>query len=225
MSRIVATFDETLLFGGGGDRWLTCNRPLTVLFGFWLSLTNLLTHRFLKKRKWQIWLISIGSTRLQFFCLFVFKTNNISYALLFFLVSIASLTCLITCGTEDDHETKMFCYSCAAGSTEVTLTKLSPLQKTLHFLNFKHARWEMNVIMIRFLPYFTLPSVQLCPTLCDPMNCNMPGLPVRHQLPEFTQTHVHGVGDAIHPSHPRSSPSPSAANPSQHQGLFQWVNC
>ena len=65
---------------------------------------------------------------------------------------------------------------------------------------------------------------QSCPTLCDPMNCSMPGLPVRHQLPEFTQTHVHWVGDAIQPSHPLSSPSPPAPNPSQHQGLFQWVN-
>ena len=65
---------------------------------------------------------------------------------------------------------------------------------------------------------------QLCPTLCDPMNCSTPGLPVHHQLPEFTQTHVHWVGDAIQPSHPVSSPSPPAPNPSQHQGLFQWVN-
>ena len=62
---------------------------------------------------------------------------------------------------------------------------------------------------------------QLCPTLCNPLNCSMPGLPVRHQLPEFTQTHVHRVGDAIHPSHPLSSPSSPAPNPSQHQGLFQ----
>ena len=60
-----------------------------------------------------------------------------------------------------------------------------------------------------------------CPTLCDPMNCSTPGLPVHHQLPEFTQTHAHGVGDAIQPSHPLSSPSPPALNPSQHQGLFQ----
>ena len=66
--------------------------------------------------------------------------------------------------------------------------------------------------------------VQLCPTLCNPMNCSTSGLPVHHQLPEFTQTHVHQVGDAIQPSHPLSSPSPSAPNPSQHQGLFQWVN-
>ena len=62
---------------------------------------------------------------------------------------------------------------------------------------------------------------QSCPTLCDPMNLSMPGLPVHHQLPEFTQTHVHQVGDAIQPSHPLSSPSPLTPNPSQHQGLFQ----
>ena len=65
---------------------------------------------------------------------------------------------------------------------------------------------------------------QSCPTLCDPMNRSMPGLPVHHQLLEFTQTHVHWVGDAIQQSHPLSSPSPPAPNPSQHQSLFQWVN-
>ena len=65
---------------------------------------------------------------------------------------------------------------------------------------------------------------QSCLTLCDPMNHSTPGLPVLHQLLEFTQTHVHRVGDAIQPSHPLSSPSPPAPNPSQHQGLFQWVN-
>ena len=65
---------------------------------------------------------------------------------------------------------------------------------------------------------------QSCPTLCDPMNHSTPGPPVHHQLPEFTQTHVHQVGDAIQPSHPLSSPSPPAPNPSQHQGLFQLVN-
>ena len=65
---------------------------------------------------------------------------------------------------------------------------------------------------------------QLCLTLCDPMNCSMSGLPVHHQLPEFTQTHVPRVSDAIQPSHPLLFPSPPAPNPSQHQGLFQWVN-
>ena len=65
---------------------------------------------------------------------------------------------------------------------------------------------------------------QSCPTLCDPMNRNMPGLPVHHQLPESTQTHVHWVRDAIQPSHPLTSPSPPALNLSQHQGLFKWVS-
>ena len=64
---------------------------------------------------------------------------------------------------------------------------------------------------------------QSCPTLCDPMNCSMPGLPV-HQLPEFSQTHVHRISDIIQPSHPLASPSPPAPNPSQHQSLFQSVN-
>ena len=65
---------------------------------------------------------------------------------------------------------------------------------------------------------------QSCLTLCDPMDCSTPGLPVHHQLPEFTQTHVHRVSDAIQPSHPLSSPSPPAFNVSQRQGLFQWVS-
>ena len=62
---------------------------------------------------------------------------------------------------------------------------------------------------------------QSCPTLCDPMNCSMPGLPVHQLYPEFTRIHVHQVSDAIQPSHPLSSPSPPVLNPSQHQSLFQ----
>ena len=60
--------------------------------------------------------------------------------------------------------------------------------------------------------------------LCNPMDCSPPDLPVHHQLPEFTQTHVHWVGDAIQPSHPLSSPSPPDLSLSQHQGLFKWVS-
>ena len=65
---------------------------------------------------------------------------------------------------------------------------------------------------------------QSWPALCNPMDCSMPGLPVYHQLLEFTQTHVHWVGDAIQPPHPLSSPSPPTFNRSQHQGLFKWVS-
>ena len=65
---------------------------------------------------------------------------------------------------------------------------------------------------------------QLCPTPCDSMDCSTWGLPVHHQLPDVTQTHVHWVSDAIQPSHPLSSPSPPAFNRSQHQDLFKWVS-
>ena len=65
---------------------------------------------------------------------------------------------------------------------------------------------------------------QLCPTLCNPMDHGTPSLPVHHHLPEFTQTHLNWVGDAIQPSHPLLSPSPPAFNLSQHQGLFKWVS-
>ena len=67
-------------------------------------------------------------------------------------------------------------------------------------------------------------DTQLCPTLWDPMDCSTPGLPVHHQLPESTQTHVHWVSDAIQPSYPLSSPCPPALNLSQNLGLFQWVS-
>ena len=65
---------------------------------------------------------------------------------------------------------------------------------------------------------------ELCLTLCNPMDCSTPGLPVHHQLPEFIHIHVHWVGDAIQPSHPLSSPSPPAFNLSQHQGLFKYIS-
>ena len=102
-----------------------------------------------------------------------------------------------------------------------------------------HCWWECKLVqpqwrtVWRFLKKLEieLPSVssvssvaQSCLTLCNPMNCSTPGLPVHHQLLEFIQTHIHRVGDAIQPSHPLSSPSPPAPNPSQHQSLFQWVN-
>ena len=91
---------------------------------------------------------------------------------------------------------------------------------------------QLSVIFVflKLILYYRSHSVQFrsvvqsCPTLCDPMNHSTPGLPVHHQLQEFTQTQVHLVSDAIQPSHPLSTPSPPGPNPSQHQSLFQWVN-
>ena len=78
--------------------------------------------------------------------------------------------------------------------------------------------WWEKIFVFSSVPFSSV--AQSCPTLCDPMNCSTPGLPVHHHLPEFTQTHVHRVSDAIQPSHPLSCPFPPAPNPSQHQGLF-----
>ena len=93
------------------------------------------------------------------------------------------------------------------------------------------ALWEDSLLLSsQGAPVSTVPLnlldqirsvAQSCPTLCDPMNHSTPGLPVHHQLPEFTQTHVHRVTDTIQPSHPLSFPSPPAPKPSQHQNLFQ----
>ena len=97
-----------------------------------------------------------------------------------------------------------------------------------HCISFKCTAKLISYTYIHsFLDSVSIQAIQFrsvawsCTTLCDPMNHSTPGLPVHHQLPEFTQTHVHRVGDAIQPSHPLSSPSPPAPNPSQHRGLFQ----
>ena len=85
-------------------------------------------------------------------------------------------------------------------------------------------RTANNTVSCSFGEFQFSSVTQLCPTLCDPMNRSTPGLPVHHQLLEFTQTHVHRVGDAIQSSHPLSSPSPPAPDASEHQGLFQWIS-
>ena len=105
--------------------------------------------------------------------------------------------------------------------TPADTTKMDPLnwiewnRMELNCCSLNGTKWQL--VQLRSV-------AQSCPTLCDPMDHNTPGLPVYHQLPESTQTHVHQVGDSIQPSHPLSSPSPAAPNPSQHQSLFQWVN-
>ena len=82
--------------------------------------------------------------------------------------------------------------------------------------------WECKLYSHYGEQYQSVTSVaQLCLTLCDPMDCSMPGFPVHHQFSELAQTHVHRAGDAIQPCHPLSSPSPLAFNLPQHQGLFQ----
>ena len=117
----------------------------------------------------------------------------------------------------------------------------SSFTSTLHHsLSPASSSTGISMMVVSFLPFVLLPQLnslkyiikwfqfssvsQSCLTLCDPMNHSTSGLPVHHHLPEFTQTHVHRVSDAIQPSHHLSSPSPPSPNPSQHQSLFQWVN-
>ena len=90
---------------------------------------------------------------------------------------------------------------------------------------FLTQRSNPHLLLGRQILHHQFSSVaQSCPTLCDPMNCSMPGLPVHHHLLEFTHTHIHWVSDAIQPSHSLLFTFPPAPNPSQHQSLFQWVN-
>ena len=100
---------------------------------------------------------------------------------------------------------------------------INALTAFLGFQPLDSRLWE-SVSIIQFSSVQFSSVTQLCLTLCDPMNHSMPDLLVHHQLPEFAQNHIHLVGDAIQPSHPLSSPSPPAPNPSQHHSLFQWVN-
>ena len=123
---------------------------------------------------------------------------------------------------------------------KVSIKLKQPNQKWTEYLNRHFSKQEIHMVnkqMKRCLTlliieklFFLLSNMasvqfssvaQLCPILCDPIDRSTPGLPVHHQLPEFTETHIHQVSDAIQPSHPQLSPSPPAPNPSQHQGLFQ----
>ena len=122
---------------------------------------------------------------------------------------------------------------------------MKELQKLWSKVNVSHYFYRINVLLkncdkfqqgsameetfLDLMPLESFSSVQFISVaqscrLCDPVNRSTPGLPVHHQLPEFTQTHVHRVSDATQPSHPLSSPSPPAPNSSQHKGLFQWDN-
>ena len=110
---------------------------------------------------------------------------------------------------------------------QMVIWPLSRLIWSTYDTKIDHSQPQLNKVFPKFSISLSVQFssiAQSCPTLCDPIDCSTPGLLVHHQLPEFTQTHLRRVGDAIQPSHPLSSPSPLAPNPSQHQSLFQWVN-
>ena len=108
-----------------------------------------------------------------------------------------------------------------SGGTLLRSLMLTSLEPKFTFAKSRNTASKHKDLISAKFPYQIRSVAQSCPTLCDPMNHSTPGLPVPYQLPEFTQTHFHRVSDAIQPSHPLSSPSPPAPNPSQHQSLFQ----
>ena len=118
-----------------------------------------------------------------------------------------------TCCSEERTGVKLKKHdsSCAQLVKAATGQLDTPNQKVSKYL-------QLDSTCIRSVQFSSV--TQSCPTLCNPMNRSMPGLPVHHQLLEFTQSHIHRVSDAIQPSHPLSSPSPPAPTPSQHQSLF-----
>ena len=101
----------------------------------------------------------------------------------------------------------------------------SPLKTQLNHDTLKQLSWHSIMLWHHNNWNIYLFFVQLCPTLCDPTDCSTPGFPVLHCLPQFAQTHVHWVSDAIQPSHPLLLPFPLALNLSQHRDLFQWIVC
>ena len=109
----------------------------------------------------------------------------------------------------------------AAGQASLPITNSQSLLKLMSTESVKPSNHLILCHPLQFSLVQFSSVAQSCLTLCDPMNRSRPGLPVHHQLLEFTETHVHRVDDAIQPSHPLSSPSPPAPNPSQHQSLFQ----
>ena len=109
------------------------------------------------------------------------------------------------------------CCSISQTSHEAVNLRLS--NKRLTFSLLKNELHILNRTSVQFSSV-----TQSCPTVCNPMDCSTPGLPIHHQLPEFTQTQVHWVSDAIQPYHPLLSPSAPAFNLSQHQDLFKWVS-
>ena len=124
-----------------------------------------------------------------------------------------------TCGSGEKHRTLEKRYGESSRERKIEQLRNQPFLGQVYIV-FTLTFVGCVFLFCKYVSQFSSVA-QSCPTLCDPMNRSTPGLPVHHQPPEFTQTHIHRVSDAIQPSHPLLSPSPLAPNPSQHQSLFQ----
>ena len=106
----------------------------------------------------------------------------------------------------------------------MVLFDLNCLIMLIAYLSTSFCPWGMDTLVLELMLIYCCSVTKLCQALCDPMDCSTAGFPVLYHLPEFAQSHVHWVGDAIQPSHPLSPPSPLVFDLSQDQGLFQWVS-
>ena len=172
----------------------------------------------------------------------MFFWNSLAFSTIQWMLAIWSLVPFLKPAWTSGSSQFTYCWSLAWRIWSVTLLACEIVQlcsslSTLWYCLSLGLEWKLTLSspaataeFSKFADILGTYSVQFssvaqsCPTLCDPMNRSTLGLPVHHQVPQFTQTHVHRVGDAIQPSHPLSSPSLPAPNRSQHQGLFQWVN-
>ena len=141
-------------------------------------------------------------------CIILWRERGVSYSVSLWVVKF------------EKRNSKWWSWYSLQGSSFRTLKLMASIG--LDSISNEAGQWALKGFMKCSAQFSSV--AQSCLSLCDPMNCNTPGLPVHHQLPEFTQIHVHWVDDAIQLSHPLSSPSLPAPNPSQHQGLFQWVS-
>ena len=142
------------------------------------------------------------------------------YLPILYIVSIVYICHLYINGQAIGSSFQSCCYFSSLHCIQRVFSKIPHCSKDKNPYSFKRPKTQSIIWLFHLSVQFSSVA-QSCPTLCQPMNHSMPGLPVHHQLPEFTQTHVHRVSDAIQPSHPLSSRSPPAPNPSQHQRLFQ----
>ena len=131
---------------------------------------------------------------------------------------LAVVICWLTRGLLKVHAWTFTCQGLYVNYSELHL-----IRRLIHHTNLFTLLTKVNKIKAMVIPVQFSSVAQLCLTLCNPMDCSTPDLPVHHQLSEFTQTHIHWFADAIQSSHLLSSPSP-AFNLSQHQDLFKWVN-
>ena len=169
-----------------------------------------------RRTGWKVWRVKDTHKTGKSYPVFGGLLVHISYIHVYLTLGNTPTSCAIM----KDEENFITCFSeIVEGKDFWDITDICRTVLKIPVIGHKH-----NLLNYSFASFSFSSVAQSWPTLCNPMDCSTPGLPVHHQLPESTQTHVHWVRDAIQTSHPLSSPFPPALNPLLHQGLFKWVS-